>query len=220
MSKLQLLDAGETATDEDVCESNIRNQQTEESRTHSLKTLQERVQEKSDLDVTAPNPFAVGSNVSKNLLTIDESNANMADCLNKIRNFKQNHNELTTKCYQLKIHRTMDDGVEEIVQKFHELETKLALERIEFLKDQWRTLDLWDIVQLVNPRSTMEFNRGEIIKQDETLVEYKADETLRRSIVLCFMFEDLMRSLGWKVGDTCDIEHDIIIVCFIWKPYL
>ena len=32
---------------------------------------------------------------------------------------------------------------------------------------------------------------------------------MRRSIILCCIFEDLSEKFGWKVGDTLDIEEDI-----------
>ena len=202
-----MLDAAQTAEDKDECESNNRNRQTGESQKHNLETSHERVQEKSFVDSTAPEAFAITSNTPENLPTIDEGNANMAKFLNAIRNVKQNHNTLATKCYQLKIHRSADDDVEEVIRKFYELETQPTLDRIKLLKDQWRTLDLWDTVQLVNPK--MEFDREEFFEQDETLLKYEADEILRRAIVLCCRFENVMKELGWKVGDTLDIEKDI-----------
>ena len=55
----------------------------------------------------------------------------------------------------------------------------------------------------------MEFDREELLGKDETLVGNTADMALRRSIVLCCIFEDLMRRFGWKRGDTLPIEEDI-----------
>ena len=107
------------------------------------------------------------------------------------------------------IHHPMDDGLEEVVRKFYELERQPALERIKLVKDQWKTLDLWDTVQRVNPRSRMEFDPEEPSELDETLIEIEGDKILRRSIVLCCRFEDVMKELGWKVGDTLDIEKYI-----------
>ena len=202
-----MLDAARTANDKDECESNTRDQQTEESQTHNLKTSQERVQEKSSIDSTAPEAFAIVSNTPELLPTIDECKANMAEFLNKIRNFKPNRNKLTTKCYQLKIHHPMDDDVEDVVRKFYELETQPALERIKLIMDQ---LDLWGTVQRVNPRSRVKFDPEEPIALNETLVEYKADETVRRSSVLRCTFEDMKKKeLRWEVGDLLDIEEDI-----------
>ena len=120
------------------------------------------------------------------------------------------HNELTTKCYQLKLHRTMDGDFGKVIRNFHESEiVQPVVDRIKLIEDQWRTLDLWEILQSVNPRRIMEFGRDELFRKDSTSLGNNEDMIFRRSIVLCSMFEDLMRTLGLKVGDTHDIEHDI-----------
>ena len=61
------------------------------------------------------------------------------------------------------------------------------------------------------PSHLMDIDREELIGRDERS-ELQEDITLRRSIVLCCIFEDLTRKLGWKVGDTLDIEEDICYV--------
>ena len=86
-------------------------------------------------------------------------------------------------------------------------ETQPVLDKIKLIEDQWRTMDLWRIVKLVNPSPVMEFDQEDLPQRNET--EHKADEVLRRSIILCCMFEDLSKKFGWKVGDTLDIEEDI-----------
>ena len=68
---------------------------------------------------------------------------------------------------------------------------------------------MWEIVQFINLSPKMQLGRKELLRKDETLADTGADMTLKRSIVLCSIFEDLMRSLGWKVGDTLAIEEDI-----------
>ena len=42
---------------------------------------------------------------------------------------------------------------------------------------------------------------------------------LRRAIVLCCAFDDLVRSLGWRVADTVDIESDIcdVVGQLMWE---
>ena len=71
-----------------------------------------------------------------------------------------------------------------------------------------------EIVQYVNPCPIIVFGREEHFRSRFiTLPENKEGMTFRCSIVLCSIFEDLMRSLCWKVGDTTlDIEEDICYV--------
>ena len=128
-----------------------------------------------------------------------------------IRNrIEQYQNKLTTKCYQLKIPRTTDEDYEEVIRKFHESEIEQpVLDEIELIEGQLRTLDLWEILQSVNPSHSMKYGRDDLSKPDSTLLDNKKDMLFKRSIVLCGMFENLMRTLGWRVGDTLDIEEDI-----------
>ena len=135
----------------------------------------------------------------------------MAKLRSEINKWKeQYYNELTTKCYQLKIDRTMDDDYEKVIRNFHESKiVQPVLDRIELMEDQWRKLDLWEILQSVNPRPLVKIGTGELFEQDSTLLQNKEDMTFRWSIVLCRIFENLMQTLGWKVGDTLDIEEDI-----------
>ena len=141
----------------------------------------------------------------------DQCEANMANIELAILKLKQKcRNELTTKCYQLKIHRTTDDHSEEVVRKFYETTTQSVLNKIKLIDDQWRTLDLWEILQSVNPRTILEFDQQKILQRYEILSRNASDDMeFRRSIVLCSVFEDLMRNLGWKIGDACVIEHDV-----------
>ena len=115
---------------------------------------------------------------------------------------EQYHNELNTKCYQLKIHGKTEEDSAEFVQT-------AILDRIKLIEGQWKTLDLSEIVQFVNPYPLMKFGMDELFKQDSTLQDDKKDKAFRWSIILCSMFENLMETLGWKVGDTLDIEEDI-----------
>ena len=134
--------------------------------------------------------------------------ANMA----RLQNLKHEYHEtLTTKCYQLKIHRMTDNDFAKVVRKIYESEQfQPVQDRIELIGDQWRTLDLWEIGRHVNPRPTLKFDRVELFKHDFTLSVNEEDMTLRCSIVLCSIFEDLMQSLNWKAADTpLDIEEDI-----------
>ena len=129
---------------------------------------------------------------------------------NEIGKLKQQYRDQhTAKCYQLKIHQKKDDNIDEVIQEIDKRGTQPVLNNIELIKDQWRTLDLWETLQLVNPSPLVNFDREELFQRDETSLETKADTTLMRSITLCCIFENLMRSLGWKVGDTFDIEEDI-----------
>ena len=136
---------------------------------------------------------------------------NLAKLRNEILDVaEQHHNKLTTKCFQLKLHHTMDDDFEKCIRNSHESEiVQPVLQRIKLIDDQWRTLDLWKILQFVNPRPIMEFGRNKF-KQDLTLLDNKDDDmTFRWSFALCGIFESLVRTLGCQVGDTLDIEEDI-----------
>ena len=137
--------------------------------------------------------------------------SNLAKLQNEIQNLKEQYNnKLTTRCYQLKIHRRTNDDVAEA--RKHSPDGKIqqpVLERIKLIEDQWRTLDLWGILQSVNPRPILKFDRDELFEQDSTSLENKDDMIFRQAIVLCSMFEDLMRTLGWRARDTLDIEEDL-----------
>ena len=143
------------------------------------------------------------------IISIGKCEANMTEIETEIVRLKQQYsNELASKCFQLKIHRTTD--LRKTVQKFYEFETQPVLNRIKLIENQWRTLDLWEIVQAVNPRTIMAFEQNKMFQSDRTLSENPPDNViLRMAIVLCCFFEDLMRSFSWKVGDTLNIENDI-----------
>ena len=139
----------------------------------------------------------------------ETTETNLSKLRNKILE-EQYHNKLTTKCYQLKLHNTIDDDFEKVIRNSHENEIEqLVVDRIKLIEDQWRELDLWEILQSVNPLRVIKFDRDELFKQDSTPLENNDVVIFRRSIVFCGMFEYLMRIMGWKVGDTLDIEEDI-----------
>ena len=68
---------------------------------------------------------------------------------------------------------------------------------------------MWEILLSVNPRRIVEFGRDELFRKDSTSLGNNEDMIFMWSIVLCHAFEDLMRTLGWRVGDTHGIEEDI-----------
>ena len=135
----------------------------------------------------------------------------MAELENAVRNLKQKCcKKLTTKSYQLKIQRTKDDDLEEYVREFYETETQSVLDKLKLIRDQWRKLDFWKLLQSVNPRPIVKMVQEPLGQTYKNISENPQDQTaFERSIVLCCIFEDLMRNLGWKVGDTLDIETDI-----------
>ena len=47
----------------------------------------------------------------------------------------------------------------------------------------------------------MKFDRDELFKHDLTSLENKDDMIFKRSIVLCGIFENRMRTFGWRVGE-------------------
>ena len=133
--------------------------------------------------------------------------AKLQDIRNRIEQYQ---NKLTSECYQLKIPRTTDEDYKEVIRNFQDNEiVKPVLDEIELIEGQLRTLDLWEILQSVNPSPTMKFCRDDLSKPDSTLLDNKEDMLFRRSIVLCDMFENLMRSSGWRARYTFAIEEDI-----------
>ena len=141
---------------------------------------------------------------------VSECRSDLAELRDIHNRIEQYQNKLTTKCYQLKIPRTTDEDYKEVIRKFHDsVIEQPVLDEIKLIEGQLRTLDLWEILQSVNPSPTMKFCRDDLSKPDSTLVDNNEDMLFRRSIVLCGIFEDLMRSLGWRAGDTPDIEEDI-----------
>ena len=181
--------------------------ETEQQKTKSINT-NERPKEAMEGSHENAKESIVGADPWNALKTTE---TNLLKLRREILNVKeQYHNKLTTKCYQLKLHRTMDHDFEKVIRNSHEREiVQPVLDQIKLIEDQWRTLDLWEILLSVNPRQIMEFGRDELVKHDYTSLENKGDMIFRRSIVLCGIFEDLMRTFGWKVGDTLDIEEDI-----------
>ena len=147
---------------------------------------------------------------SVNADALKQTGTHLAKLRNEVDSLKNKYfSKLTTKCYQLKLHRTYVD-CEEVIKNFNESRiVQPVLDKIKLIEGRCRTLDLWEILQSVNPRPLMKFGSNELFKQDSTLLENKEDMIFRKSIVLCSIFENLMRTLGWKVGDTLDIEDDI-----------
>ena len=156
------------------------------------------------------NGIKTESSEVEQMHSTDKYKSNMTEFRIEIQEFKQQYyrDKLATKCHQIKIHRTKDEDVEETIRDFDNRETLPLLNKLELIKDQWRTMDLWGLLQQVNPSPEIYFDRG-VILQDETFSQRESDITLRWSIVLCCIFEDLMRSVGLKVGDTLDIDENI-----------
>ena len=149
---------------------------------------------------------------SLNADTFETTGKQLAKLRNEIDNLKKKYcSKLTTRCYQLKLHRTTDVDYEEVIRKFYESKiVQPVLDKIKLIKDQCRTLALQEILHYVNPRPLMKFGRDELFKTAcSTSVGNTEDMIFRRSIVLCSIFESHMRTLGLKVGDTLDIEEDI-----------
>ena len=188
---------------------NETEQQSKE--TKSIKT-NERLKESMEHDLGRASEITGKSSVDADTWTAFETTGtNLAKLRNQIHKVQeQYHNRLTTSCYQVKLHRTMDEDFGKIIRNSHENEiVQPVLDQIKIIKNQWKTLDLWDILQSVNPRHLMEFGKHELFEPDSTSLENKEEVTFRRSIVICSIFENLMRTLSWEVGDPLDIEEDI-----------
>ena len=156
------------------------------------------------------NAFVSELSEAEKTHSIDHCVSNMEKFRKEIQQLKQQYrDQVTTKCLQLKIHRKKDDDFKEVIQDFDNRETQPVLDRMKLVEDRWRKMDLWGILKLVNPSPIMKFDREKLLLRDETPAETEVDITLRWSILLCCIFEDLMRKFGWKVGDTLDIEEDI-----------
>ena len=164
-----------------------------------------------ETSVHASETIETGLTRVKKMLSLDQCEANMADLETTINKLKQQfHNELTTKCHQLKIHQRKGADFDEVVREFYESRTQTVLNKIKMIEDQWKTLDVWEVVQSVNPRPILEFSTKELFQQDVELSKDTPDNmAFRKAFVFCCIFEDLMRNLGWKVGDALGIEHDI-----------
>ena len=197
-------------TKRDMVEERESNNERKEEPGHNSRSLNERDQgETTSVNANAFEAHKTGSIGVGEML--DQCQANMAGFETEIRKLKkQCRSELTTKCYQLRIHPTMDGDTEVVVQKFYESRTQPVLNKIKLIEMQWRTLDLWEILQSVNPRTILEFDQQKTLQRNEISSKNSSDDmNFRRSIVLCCVFEDMMRNVGWKVGDTCAIENDI-----------
>ena len=131
-------------------------------------------------------------------------------CRNEIQKLTHKYqNQVTTKSYQLKLHRPKYEDFEEVIRDFENREIQPLSDKLEMIEKQWKTMDVWREVQFINPSPIMKFDREELFRRNETSEKTGADMILRRTIVLCSIFENLMRSFGLKVGDTIDIEEDI-----------
>ena len=139
----------------------------------------------------------------------DKFRSNMTEFHNEVLKCKQKcyRAKLATKCHQFKIYRTKDADLEEVIRDFDNRETQPVLDKLKLIEDRWRTMDLWRIVKLTNHSSLIELDQEDLPQRNKT--EHKADEVLRRSIILCCIFEDLSKKIGWKVGDTLDFEENI-----------
>ena len=136
----------------------------------------------------------------------------MEKLVSEIRHLDQQcRNKLTTGCYQVKVIQTTDIDFAEVIRIFEDRKMQPVLDEINLIEDQWRTLDLWEILHSVNPRPLIEFGSCRTVEQDRAFPDDEYDNAMlfRRSIISCGIFDDLVRKLGWKVGVSIDIEEDI-----------
>ena len=181
--------------------------ETEQQRTKSINTNErpKEAMEKSHENEKQPSVDADPWNA------LETTETNLLNLQKEILNVKeQYHNKLTTKCYQLKLQRTMDDEFEKVIRNSHESGiVQSVVDQIKLIEDRWRTLNVWEILQSVNPRRILEFGRDQLFRKDSTSLGNNEDMIFMWSIVLCHAFENLIRTLCWRVGDTHDIEDDI-----------
>ena len=143
--------------------------------------------------------------------TIDQYDAILSKLQNEIRNLKEQcYERITTKCYQLKIHRTSDGNFSVSVDNFHERGILPVLHKIKLIQDQWKTLDLLEVVQNVNPHPMWNFGGHELLRQNSAVPENIKFTTFGWLVLFCCIFENIMQTLGRKAaGDTLDIAEDV-----------
>ena len=191
---------------------NENEQKTEEQNEMKSMNTNDRQRKSMQHDLEKSQEIAMHrQETSVNADAFETNGTHLAKLRNEMDNLKEkNCSKLTTRCCQLKLHRTTDVVYEEVIRNFRESRiVQPVLDKIKQIEDQWRTLDLWEILTYVNPHPLMKFGRDELSKHDSTSLGNKEDRTFGWSIVLCHVFENLMQTLGWKFGDTLDIEEDI-----------
>ena len=186
-------------------EQNSRNTRSGKERNSKAAHLSE-----SSQGMSSWKSDVMGSNAAEIILPINRFEAKLETGIpNYSKQLLQYGAKLKTKCHQLKIPQTTFVDVIELSRKFSNREKQPLLDKITLCKGQWRKLDLLEILQSTNPRPIMKFGREKLFRNEFTIPDNKDDMILGRSTVLCCIFDDLMRSFGWKVGDTFDIEDEI-----------
>ena len=129
-----------------------------------------------DLKRTIIQKELYGGMNTETKLAVDQYEDDAATLMNGIRNLKQHYREkLALKCHKYEVFRNTDDDFINITRNFYKSEIQLVLDRIKTIKDRWRALDLQKIVQLVNPRIMMRFDREPCLEQDERLLEIETE---------------------------------------------
>ena len=136
----------------------------EDEEAKRMKETEQEAEERNELKSINTNQRQRGSKeqeiakhrreTSVNADAFEQTGTNFAKLRNEIDNLKNKYcSKLTTRCYQLKLHHTMDVvDYEEVIRNFNESKiVQPALNNIKLIEDQWRTLDLWEILQSVNP---------------------------------------------------------------------
>ena len=161
-------DREEDANDDDEEDEEEEEEKEEEKR---MKETEQETEERIELESINTNERQRESieqeiamhrrKTSVNADAFEKTGTHLAKLGNEIENLKNKYcSKLTTRCYQLKLHRTTDVDYEEFIRNFYE--TKIVqpvLDKIKLIEEQWRTLDMWKILQSVNPHRIMEFGR-------------------------------------------------------------
>ena len=182
---------------EEVADDDGDEEEEEEEEAKRMKETEQDTEDRNELKSINTNERQRGLNeqeiamhrreTSVNADGFETTGTNSAKLRYEIDSLKNKHcSKLTTRCYQLKLTRTTDVDYEEIIRNFNESEImQPVLDNIKLIEDQWKTLDLWEILQSVNPRPLMKFDRDELLKHDSTLLGNNEDMIFRWSIVLC-----------------------------------
>ena len=152
------------------------------------------------------------TDVSLDISATDLYEANLVRFVNEISNLKEQCcKELTTKCYQLKIYQTTSD---EVVREFFESKTQKVMDKIKLIEDQWRTLDVWEIVQSVNPRPILEFSTKALFQQGVQLLKDRPDKMIfRKSFVLCCIEHAIINTVGKLVMQVAEQDRSNLLDC-------
>ena len=131
--------AGEEKSEQNIQESNLRPQM------HGESSACNSIAGVPCMRVTSSTALGAESHLArKNFLEFQTEIHNL---------MQQQHRKQASVCHQLKIFRRTDDDIAEVVRNFDKRETQPLIDKIKQVENQWRTLETWNMVELVNQRN-------------------------------------------------------------------